>query len=102
MAFVPERWQVESLADRLVRELQREISLAQSFFHEASVLVLVFGILDAYVSDKLTKRFAWFIVSVTIGSYIVALLMEWIARWLFRVWAWLFLLGFKITRWLER
>jgi len=51
---MPPRWKVDILAERLVRELQKEIGMAQSFFHEGSVLVLVFGILDTWVNGKLT------------------------------------------------
>jgi ABC-type enterobactin transport system permease subunit len=87
MPWMPERWKIELVADRLVSNLQKEIGMAQSFFHEGSVLVLVFGILDSWVNSKLTPPVGWFIVSVSLGSYVLALLMEWIARWIFRVWA---------------
>ncbi len=84
---MPPRWKVDILADRLVRDLQKEIGMAQSFFVEASVLVLVFGILDSWVNGKLTPPVGWFIVGVSFVSYIAALLTEWMARWVFRVWA---------------
>ncbi len=75
------------LAQVLVRDLQKEIGMAQSFFHEGSVLVLVFGILDSWTNSKLTPPVGWFIVSVSIASYVAALLMERIALWVFRAWA---------------
>ena len=84
---MPGRWNVDYVADRLVRDLQKEIGMAQSFFHEGSILVLVFGLLDSWVNEKLTRRFGWFIVAVSVTSYVLALLTEWIARWLFRAWA---------------
>lgn len=66
--------------------------MAQSFFHEASVLVLVFGLLDSWINGKLTQHVGWLIVAITVGLYVLALLTEWIARWVFRVWAFSFLL----------
>ena len=84
---MPVRWNVDYVADRLIRDLQKEIGMAQSFFHEASVLVLVFGLLDSWVNGKLTRPLGWFIVAVSVTSYVLALLTEWIARWLFRTWA---------------
>jgi hypothetical protein len=84
---MPGRWNVDYVADRLMRDLQKEIGMAQSFFHEGSILVLVFGLLDSWVNGKLTPRFGWFIVAVSVASYVLALLTEWIAGWLFRVWA---------------
>jgi hypothetical protein len=84
---MPPRWKVDILAERLVRDLHREIGMAQSFFHEASVLVLVFGILDSWVNSKLTPPVGWFIVGVSFFSYVAALLSEWVALWMFRIWA---------------
>jgi hypothetical protein len=89
---MPPRWKIDILAERLVRDLQKEIGMAQSFFHEGSVLVLVFGILDSWVNGKLTPPVGWFIVGVSFGSYIAALLTEWMALWVFRVWAFSLLL----------
>ena len=57
--------------------------MARDFFREASVLVLVFGLLEPYVNGCLTRRFLLGIVALTVGSYIVALLTEGIARRLF-------------------
>ena len=74
------------VADRLVRDLQKEIGMAESFFHEGSVLVLVFGLLDTWVNSRLTPPVGWLIVFISIASYVLALIMEWIARWIFRVW----------------
>jgi hypothetical protein len=84
---MPPRWKVDILAERLVRDLNREIGMAQSFFHEGSVLVLVFGILDSWVNGKLTPPVGWFIVAVSFFSYVAALLAEWAALWMFRIWA---------------
>lgn len=101
MPWKLKRWQIDLLADRLVASLQREIGMAQSFFHEGSVLVLVFGLLDSWVNSKLTVRFGWFIVAVAVGSYIAALPAEWTARWIFRIWAFSSLLAQEIKeRWL--
>jgi hypothetical protein len=61
--------------------------MAQSFFHEGSVLVLVFGLLDSWVNGKLTRPVGCLIVAITVGLYVLALLTEWIARWVFRAWA---------------
>jgi hypothetical protein len=83
---MPPLWKVDILAERLVRELQKEIGMAQSFFHEGSVLVLVFGILDTWVNGKLTPPVGWFIVLVSFGSYVAALLTEWGAFCVLRVW----------------
>jgi hypothetical protein len=90
--IMPPRWKVDILAERLVRDLQKEIGMAQSFFHEGSVLVLVFGILDTWVNNKLTPPVGWFIVLVSFASYVAALLTEWLAFWLFRVWVFSLLL----------
>ena len=84
---MPGRWKVDLVADRLMRDLQKEIGMAQSFFHEGSVLVLVFGLLDSWVSGKLSRPVGWLIVAITVGLYVLALLTEWIARWIFRTWA---------------
>ena len=82
---MPERWKVELAADRILRDLQKEIGMAQSFFHEGSVLVLVFGLLDSWVNGKLTRPFGWLIVGITFGLYMLALLTEWITHRVFRV-----------------
>ena len=89
---MPRRWKVDILAERLVRDLHKEIGMAEGFFHEGSVLVLVFGLLDSWVNGKLTRPVGEFIVTVAIGSYILALLTEWIAGWAFRMWAFYILL----------
>ena len=89
---MPPRWKVDILADRLVRDLQKEIGMAQNFFGEGSVLVLVFGILDSWVNGRLTSPVGWFIVGVSFVSYVMALLTEWMAFWIFRVWAFSLLL----------
>lgn len=85
MFWLPARWKIELLTDKLVTDLRKEIGMAESFFHETSVLVLVFGLLDAYISGKLTPQFGWFIVSITVAAYVLALLTEWLARCLFGV-----------------
>lgn len=72
--------------------------MAQSFFHEGSVLVLVFGLLDSWVNGKLTRPVGWLIVGITFGLYVLALLTEWIARQGFRVWAFSMLLIGELTR----
>jgi hypothetical protein len=39
-----------------VERHDRAIGILTSFLHEAAVLVLVFGILDTYASNKLNRR----------------------------------------------
>lgn len=44
------------LTDRAVKRHERSIELLTTFLQEASCLVLVFGILDTFASNKLTWR----------------------------------------------
>ncbi len=66
--------------------------MAQSFFHEGSVLVLVFVILDSWANNKLTPPVGWWVVAVSFTSYVAALLTEWLALQVFRVWVFSWLL----------
>jgi uncharacterized membrane protein len=77
--MMPDEHSISTLTKSLLKQSERNIEIWTTFFLEASVLVLVFGILDMYVNDKLTAR-----VGEVVGALGVALLVAaFSVRWAF-------------------
>jgi hypothetical protein len=56
----------------------RSIDLIVGYFHEASVLVLVFGLLDTYSSNRLDWSVARIVCALAFLLFVIALGMRWL------------------------
>jgi len=98
---MPEPWRIKQAATLLTDRLKRQIDMAATFFSEASVLVLVFGLLDPYVynsNHKIDYHFARVIVGASFVSYVLAAALPRLVRWVCWLLAWMVL---SLAEWMQ-
>jgi uncharacterized membrane protein len=81
---MPDEQIIEQLAKHALERNRRTIDLATTFLQEASVLVLVFGILDIYGSGKLSRSVVSIVLIVGLGLLAAAFSLQWICYRLMR------------------
>jgi hypothetical protein len=86
---MPDDKTVNALTGVALKRYKRLISIWTTFLQEASVLVLVFGILDMYVGNKLTVRagliigtlgFALLVAAFSVKSIFYRVLRLWVVH----------------------
>jgi hypothetical protein len=86
---MPDDKTINDLTVLALKRSERLISILTTFLQEASVLVLVFGILDMYVGNKLTVRaglivgtlgFALLVAAFAVNSIFYRVLRLWVAH----------------------
>jgi|HubBroStandDraft_2_1064218.scaffolds.fasta_scaffold74461_2 uncharacterized membrane protein len=75
---MPDERIIHQLAEHALERNGRTLELATSFLQEASVLVLVFGILDTYASGKLTRSVISIVLVVGLSLLAAAFSLRWI------------------------
>jgi uncharacterized membrane protein len=75
---MPDEQIIHQLAENALERNRRTIDLATTFLQEASVLVLVFGILDTYSTDKITKTVVGIVVAVGFILLVAAFSLRWL------------------------
>jgi hypothetical protein len=73
---MPDERIIHQLAEHALERNRRTIDLATTFFQEASVLVLVFGILDTYSTGKLSRSVIGIVLAVGLTLLAIALSCE--------------------------
>jgi hypothetical protein len=75
---MPDEQIIDQLAEHALERNGRTITLATTFLQEASVLVLVFGILDTYASGKLSRSVVSIVLVVGLGLLVAVFSLQWI------------------------
>jgi integral membrane sensor domain MASE1 len=82
---MPNEQTVQALADHAINRYTRSIDLFTTFLQEASVLVLVFGILDTYSQDKLTWTVGKVVAVLGVALLVAAFTFRWMCCRIVRV-----------------
>src|SRR4051794_32796659 len=75
---MPNERTIEAAARYALEKNHRSIDQIVGYLNDASVLVLVFGILDTYSTSKLTWPVAYFVVSLAFALFIAGMATRWI------------------------
>ena len=75
---MPDERIIDQLAEHALERNERTINLATTFLQEASVLVLVFGILDTYASGRLSRSVVGIVLAVGLSLLAAAFALQWI------------------------
>jgi hypothetical protein len=76
---MPNERTIESAAKYAIEQNSRSLDLLVGYLNEASVLVLVFGILDTYATGRLNWMVAGFVVVLSFVLFLAAMATRWIA-----------------------
>jgi len=68
---------IEAAAKYAIEKNARSIDLVVGYLNEASVLILVFGILDTYSTGKLNWTVGYVVVGLAFGCFVAALATRW-------------------------
>jgi hypothetical protein len=103
---MPDWRRIATEARFILERHNREVDLVTSYLHEASVLVLVFGLLDTFATGRLDWTVAKFIVSIAFVLFAAALATPWMVYHclrgiLLQVWINRYI-GWRVKSWLSR
>lgn len=103
---MPDWRRIATEARFILERHKREVDLVTSYLQEASVLLLVFGLLDTYATRRLDWTVAKFVVSIAFVLFAAALATPWMVYQclrgiLLQVWIGRYI-GWRIKSWLFR
>src|SRR5579872_921044 len=103
---MPDWRRIATEARFILERHNREVDLVTSYLHEASVLVLVFGLLDTFATGRLDWTVAKFVVSIAFVLFAAALATPWMVYQclrgiLLQVWMGRYI-GWRVKSWLFR
>jgi len=75
---MPDERTIEAAAKYAVEKNHGSIDQIVGYLNDASVLVLVFGILDTYSTGKLTWPVAYLVVGLAFALFIAAIATRWV------------------------
>jgi len=75
---MPDEQTIKGLAEHALERNKRSIDLLTTFFQESAAMVLVFGILDTYASDKLTPTVIKVVATLGFSLLVAALALKWV------------------------
>lgn len=82
---MPEEQTIKALAEHALERNKRSIDLLTTFFQESAAMVLVFGILDTYSTDKLTPTVVKVVATLGFSLLVAAFAVKWVFYRLIRV-----------------
>jgi hypothetical protein len=75
---MPNERTIEAAANYALEKNARTIDLIVGYLNEASVLVLVFGILDTYSTGRLTWKVGGLVVGLAFVLFLAAMATRWV------------------------
>jgi hypothetical protein len=85
---MPDEKTIRELAEHALVRNKRSIDLLTTFFQESAAMVLVFGILDTYASDRLTPTVIKVVAALGFSLLVAAFAVQWVFYRLIRLVIW--------------